>query len=134
VQTFHVPPSHRPHYSYLSVMGHPRAGTKLYQGKGNPKLGYSLIISNNCLVQGVPTIATILQSLIPHMQVPPQEVCPFSAQQSFGCPTSLLGLQNRLDKKSQIPIAIYQCAKEQFPVVSHPKKTIHEPDNPPLRQ
>jgi hypothetical protein len=29
------------------------------------------------------------------MPVPPKEVCPFSAQQSFGCPTSLPGLQQQ---------------------------------------
>jgi hypothetical protein len=37
-----------------------------------------------------------LQSLIPHMHVPPQEVCPFSAQQSFSCPTSLPRLQQQV--------------------------------------
>jgi hypothetical protein len=36
-----------------------------------------------------------LQPLIPHMPVPPKEVCPFSAQQSLGYPTSLPGLQQQ---------------------------------------
>jgi hypothetical protein len=31
-----------------------------------------------------------LQPLIPHMPTPPKEECPFSAQQSLGCPTSVL--------------------------------------------
>jgi hypothetical protein len=33
------------------------------------------------------------------MLVPPQEVCPFSAQQSFDCPTSLPGLQQQARHK-----------------------------------
>jgi hypothetical protein len=36
-----------------------------------------------------------LQPIIPHMFVPPQEVCAFSAQQSFDCTTSLPGIQQQ---------------------------------------
>jgi hypothetical protein len=36
VQTFHEPPSLRPHCSSLSTVSHPRAGTKLHPGKGIP--------------------------------------------------------------------------------------------------
>jgi hypothetical protein len=37
VQTFHEPPSLRPHCSSRSAVGHPRAGTKLHPGKRNPR-------------------------------------------------------------------------------------------------
>jgi hypothetical protein len=43
----------------------------------------------------VPTEIKKTQSLIPHMHVPPQEVCPFSFQQLFDCPTFLIGLQQQ---------------------------------------
>jgi hypothetical protein len=36
VHNFQKTPNLKPHYSSLSVMGHPRAGTKLHLGKGIP--------------------------------------------------------------------------------------------------
>jgi hypothetical protein len=44
----------------------------------------------------VPTVVTSLWSLIPHMHVPPQKVCPFSAQKSLSYPASLSGLQQHV--------------------------------------
>jgi hypothetical protein len=82
----------------------------------------------------VPTQTNSLQSLIPHMPVPPQEVCPFSAQQSFGCPTSFLGFNNRPDRKSQSPVAavwhLQEINSQQF---SHLERISHGPDNLPLQ-
>jgi len=73
-------------------MGHPRAGTKLHLGKGIlTQADVSQTIGKT--LSHVPTQIEILESLIPHIIVPPQEMCPFFSQQSFGCPTSLLGLQ-----------------------------------------
>jgi hypothetical protein len=93
VQTFHEPPSLRLHCSSLSTVSHPRAGTELHPGKGIPnqamahgqqeRFCHGALSTNN------------LQSLIPHMPVPPKEVCTFSAQQSLGYTTSLPGLQQQ---------------------------------------
>jgi hypothetical protein len=60
-------------------------------GKGNRKVAQ---VNRKDYLPG-PAHTNNLQPLIPHMPVPPQEVCPFSAQQSFGCPTSLPGLQQQ---------------------------------------
>jgi hypothetical protein len=93
VQTVHEPPSLRLHCSSLSTVSHPRAGTRLHPGKG---------FLTRLKVHGQPerlplrcSLNHSLQPLLPHMPVPPKEVCPFSAQQSFGCPTSLPGLQQQ---------------------------------------
>jgi len=65
---------------------------KLHQGKKIPNAKLRSDNQQNCSFQGV-TIATSIQYLIPHMIFPEQEVCPFSAQNSLGYSTSLLGLQ-----------------------------------------
>jgi hypothetical protein len=55
--------------------------------------------------------------------VPPQEVCPFSAQQSFGCATSFSGFNNRLDRKSQSPVAtVYHLQKINSPTIFSPRE------------
>jgi len=56
-----------------------------------------------------------LQSLIPHMHVPPQEVWPFSTQQSFNYPLPFHGLSNRIDRKSQSPIDIFVHLRKAIP-------------------
>jgi hypothetical protein len=52
------------------------------------------------------------------MHVPPQEVCPFSAQQSFDCPTSLLGLQQHAEHEVSDPcsysLAPWEINSQQF--------------------
>jgi hypothetical protein len=68
------------------------------------------------------------------MHVPPKEVCPFSAQQSLDFPTSLPGLQQQVDKKSQSPVTNSQHTREQFLENLSPGENAHGPDNPPLRQ
>jgi hypothetical protein len=133
VQTFHVPPSLRPHCSKLSAVGHPRAGTKLHPGKGIPNQADVSQTTGKTLSQ-VPTRTNNLQSLIPHMPVPPQEVCPFSAQQSLGCPTSFLGLQQQAGQEVSEPVAavwhLWEINSQQF---SHLERISHGPDNPPLQ-
>ena len=67
-------------------------GLKLHQGKMILVPIYGL--TNSGITQSkVSTIETSLQSFIPHMHVSPQEVCPFSAQQSFNYLTSFQGIQ-----------------------------------------
>jgi hypothetical protein len=70
VQTFNVPPSLIPHYSKLSVVGHPQAGTKLHPGKGIPNQDDVSQTTGKTPSQ-VPTQTNSIQSLIPHMLVPP---------------------------------------------------------------
>jgi hypothetical protein len=67
-------------------------------GKGIPRLGKDnkkVAQINRKDFSQEPAHTNNLHPLIPHMLVPPQEVCPFSAQQSFGYPTSLPGLQQQ---------------------------------------
>ena len=40
VQTLHEPPILRPCFSSCSTVGHPRVGTKLHPGQGNPRIGW----------------------------------------------------------------------------------------------
>jgi hypothetical protein len=93
IDTIHKPPSLRLHYSSLSPVSHSRAWTELHLGKrfltklrlmDNRKDSVSGAHSNNSL-----------QPLIPHIPIPPKEVCPFSSQHSLGCPTSLPELQQQ---------------------------------------
>jgi hypothetical protein len=122
VQTFHVPPSLRPHCSKLSAVGHPRAGTKLHPGKG--------ILNQDDVSQTtgktpsqVPTQTNSLQSLIPHMHVPPQEMCPFSAQQSFGYPISFPGLQQQARQEVSEPCSCSLAPSgDQFPTILSPRE------------
>jgi hypothetical protein len=102
VQTFHEPPSLRPQCSSLSAVGHPRARNKFHPGKGIPNQDdVSKTIEKT--PSQVPTQTNNLQSLIPHMLVPPQEVCPFSAHQCLGCPTSLPGIQQQVEQEVSEP-------------------------------
>jgi hypothetical protein len=69
------------------------------------------------------------------MPVPPQEVCPFSSQQSFGCPTSFLGFNNRPDRKSQSHCSYeFSTFRKSIPNNSLTQREIsHGLDNPPLQ-
>ena len=79
VQTLYETPSLRPHCSSFSVVGHPRAGTKLHPSKGIPnQADVSQTIGKT--LSHVSTQTNNLQYLIPHVPVPPQEVFPFSTQ------------------------------------------------------
>jgi hypothetical protein len=76
-----------------------------------------------------------LQSLIPHMPIPPQELCPFSSQQSLGFPTSLSGLQQQAEHEVSEP---YNCSLaplgNHFPNNSLIQREFsHGLDNPPLQ-
>jgi hypothetical protein len=122
VQTFHVPPSLRPHCSKLSAVGHPRAGTKLHPGKGILNQADVSQTTGKTLSQ-VPTQTNSLQSLIPHMPVPPQEMCPFSSQQSFGCPISFLGLQQQARQEVSEPCSCSLAPSgKQFPTILSPRE------------
>jgi hypothetical protein len=124
VQTFHEPPSLRPQCSSLSVVGHPRAGTKLHLGKGIPNQADVSQTIGKTLSQ-VPTQTNSLQSLIPHMPVPPQEVCPFSAQQSLGFPTSLPGLQQQVEQEFSKPCSFSLAPSgNQFPTILSPREKL----------
>jgi hypothetical protein len=57
-------------------------------------------------------------------------VCPFSAQQSFGCPTSLPRVtNNRSDRKSLSPVTNAQCTREQLSTKLSPGEYAHGSDN-----
>jgi hypothetical protein len=97
VQTVHEPLSLRLQCSSLSIMSHPQVGTRLHLGKG---------FLTRLKVHGQPEALPLrcslnhsLQPLLPHMPVPPKEVCTFSTQKSFGFPTSLPGLQQQARPK-----------------------------------
>jgi hypothetical protein len=68
------------------------------------------------------------------MPIPPQEVCPFSAQQSLICPTSLRGLQQQAGHEVLEPCSRSLApSRNQFPNNSLLHREIaHGPDNPPL--
>jgi hypothetical protein len=63
----------------LSATGHPRYGGLNSIGKRVPIARLWSYIQQKTWSK-VLTAATSLHSLIPHMHVPPQEVCPFSTQ------------------------------------------------------
>jgi hypothetical protein len=115
----------------FSAVGHPRVGAKLHLGK--EILTRIRSLRQHKTQTQVPTQTNILQYLIPHMLVPPQEVCPFSSQQSFGFPTSLMGLQNRPNRKSQSPVVTTWHLGNQFPNNSLPWRECSRPDNPLLQ-
>jgi hypothetical protein len=75
----------------------------------------------------------ILQPLIPHMPVPPKEVCPFSAQQSLGCPTSLPGLQQQAGPEVSEHCSCSLAPTKSIPNNSLAQRTSHGPDNPLLQ-
>jgi hypothetical protein len=82
----------------------------------------------------VPTQTNSLQSLIPHMHVPPQEVCPFSSQQSLDCPTSLPGLQQQARQEVSEPCSCSLVPSgNQFPTILSPREIAHGLDNLPLQ-
>ena len=97
MQNVHKPPSLRLHCSLLSTVSHPQDGTRLHLGKG---------FLTRLKVHGQPerlplrcSLNHSLQPLLPHMPIPPKEVCPFSAQQSFSFHTSLSGPQQQVKPK-----------------------------------
>jgi hypothetical protein len=121
VHTFHEPPNLRPHCSSLSAVRHPRVGTKLHLGKGVPNQT-DVSQTKEKTPSQVPTQTNSLQSLIPHMHVPPQEVCPFSAQQSLDCPTSLQGLQQQARQEVSEPCSCSLATfGNQFPTIFSPR-------------
>jgi hypothetical protein len=71
-------------------------------------------------IGNLPILANNLHYLIPHMPISPQEVCPFFAQHSFDCPTSLPGFNNRPNMKSQSLVAAVWRIGKKFPVVLSP--------------
>ena len=102
VESFHKPPSLRPCCSSLSVVSHPWVGTKIHPSKGIPNQADVSQTTGKTLSQ-VPTQTNSLQSLIPHILVPPQEVCPFYAQQFLDHPTFLPGLQQQVRQEVSKP-------------------------------
>jgi hypothetical protein len=61
-------------------------------------------------------------------------VYPFSAQQSFDCPTSLLGLQQQVGQKVSELCSYFPSAQgKKFPTVLSPRENAHGPDNPLLQ-
>jgi hypothetical protein len=97
LQTVEEPPSLRLHYSSLSTVSHPKMGLNSTRVKGFlTRLGF---IDNRKDSVSSDNSTNNLQYLIPHIPIPPKEVCPFSTQQSLDCPTSLPVLQHQVRQK-----------------------------------
>jgi hypothetical protein len=115
VQTFHEPPSLRPHYSSLSIVSHPRARTKLHPGKGIPNQAKGSWTTGKTQSHVLTQLTTYNPSF-PTCLVPPQEVCPFSSQHSLGYPTSLLRLQQQAEQDVSEPCSCSLAPSgNQFP-------------------
>ena len=119
MQTIHKPPSLRLHCSSLSIVSHPRAGTRLH-----PSKGFLTRLKVHGQPEGLPLRCSLnhsLQPLLPHMPVPPKEVCPFSSQQFLDYPTSLPGLQQQagqeVSEHCSYSLALKEITSQQF---SHP--------------
>jgi hypothetical protein len=82
----------------------------------------------------VPTRTNNLQSLIPHMPVPPRKCAPSLLNIPSTTPLPFWGFNNRLERKSQSTVAVVgnlqEINSQQF---SHLERVSHGPDNLPLQ-
>jgi hypothetical protein len=112
-------------------VSHPRAGTRLH-----PSKGFLTRLKLHGQPEGLPLRCSLnhnLQLLLPCISVPPKEVCPFYAQQSFGCHTSLPGLQQQAGPEVSEHCSRFSTFRKSIPNNYLTQIISHGPDNLPIQ-
>jgi hypothetical protein len=102
MQTFHKPPILRPHYSSLSVVGHPRVGTKLHRVKGfltrMMYLRQQERLHHRCQLK-----LTTYNPSFPTCLSHPRKCSPSLLNNPSAAPLPFQGFSNRIDRKVSDP-------------------------------